>query len=62
MGFLETCAALLAFVTIGGIVGYFSSGEVSPPEKDAADDMGGLANAQYTKPRHVADFGITDKD
>ena len=39
MGFLETCAALLAFVTIGGIVGYFSSGEESPPEKDAADDM-----------------------
>ena len=32
MGFLETCAALLAFVTIGGVVGYFSGGEKSLPD------------------------------
>lgn len=61
MGFLEICAALLAFVTVGGIVGYFSSGGELPPDLDSADDLAGLANAQYARPRHVTDHGITDE-
>ena len=60
MGFLETCAALLAFVTVGGIAGYFWSGGKSPPVLDTADDVAGIANARYARPRHVTDYGITD--
>ena len=62
MGFLETCAALLAFLTFGGIVAYFSSGGKAPPDADTADDVAGIANARYTKPRHLNDYGITDDD
>jgi hypothetical protein len=62
MGFLETCATLLALVTLGGIVGYFSSGGQSSPDVDPSDDPASIANAQYTKPRHLTGFGITDED
>lgn len=62
MGFLETCAALLAFLTVGGIVAYFSSGEVSPAAADAADDVAGIANAQYAKMRHLTEGAISDED
>lgn len=62
MGFLETCAALLAFVTLGGIAGYFSSGGTSPPDADTADDRASIANAQYAKSRHLTDYTITDED
>jgi hypothetical protein len=62
MGFLETCAALLAFVTIGGIAGYFWSGGKPPPEMDTADDVAGIANAQYARPRHLTECIITDED
>lgn len=62
MGFLETCGALLAFVTLGGAVGYFSSGGSSPPDEDTAYDLTNIAHAQYAKPLHLTKFKITDED
>jgi hypothetical protein len=62
MGFLETAAALLAFVTVCGAVGYFSAGGKKPPADDTADELGNVANAHYAKPRHLTDYGITDED
>jgi hypothetical protein len=62
MGFLETCAALLAFVTIGGVVGYFSGGKKSLPDGDPPDELTNIAHAQYAKSRHLAECAIADED
>ena len=62
MGFLETCVALLAFVTIGGIAGYFWSGGKSPPDQDTLDDLTNIAHSQYAKMRHLTEGEITDED
>jgi hypothetical protein len=60
MGFLETCAALLAFVTLGGIVGYFSGGLL--PDVDTPDELTNIAHAQYAKSRHLTECAIADED
>jgi hypothetical protein len=62
MGFLETCAALLAFVTIGGAVGYFSKGKKSLPDGDTPDELTNIAHAQYAKMHHLAECAIADED
>jgi hypothetical protein len=62
MGFLETCATLLAFITIGGAVGYFSSGGSSLPDEDTADELTNIAHARYAKSRHLLEGAIADED
>jgi hypothetical protein len=62
MSFLETCAALLAFLTFGGVVAYFSSGGKAPPAADTPDELTNIAHAQYAKMRHLTEGAIDDED